>query len=121
MCGGTDLETRDHLFFTYPFAVNCWQYLCSGWAPPLSNGHPVLQEVIRSLKFKIQKPFFMEIIMLISWSLWTIRNDFIFKGITPSLYRCKFKFKEELALLVHKAKRKSYIGLKAWVTNIYYI
>jgi hypothetical protein len=73
--------------------------------------------VTQSLKVRIQQPFFMEIIMLISWSLWTIRNDFIFKGITPSLYRCKYKFKEEMALLVHKAKRKSYVGLKAWVTN----
>jgi hypothetical protein len=61
----------------------------------------------------MQQPFFMEIIMLISWSLWAIRNDFIFKGITPSLYHCEYKFKKEMALLVHKAKRKSYVGLKA--------
>jgi hypothetical protein len=117
MCGGADLETRDHLFFTCPFAVHCWQYLCPGWVLPLSNGHLVLQEVVQSLKLQIKQPFFMEIIMLISWSIWTIRNESIFKGVAPNLYRCKFKFKEELALLIHKAKRKSYSGLKAWVTN----
>jgi hypothetical protein len=28
MCNGSTLETRDHLFFTCPFAVYCWRYLC---------------------------------------------------------------------------------------------
>jgi hypothetical protein len=117
MCNDAALETRDHLFFTCPFAVSCWQYLCPGWAPTLTDGHIVLQDVIQGLKAKIQQPFFMKIIILISWSIWTIQNDFDFKGITPSLYRCRYKFKEELALLIHKAKRKSYIDFRAWVTN----
>jgi hypothetical protein len=42
------------------------------------------------------------------------RNDFIFKGNTFNLYRWEKKFKDELALLVHKASRKSYAGLKIW-------
>jgi hypothetical protein len=57
----------------------------------------------------------MELIMLTSWAIWMIRNGFIFKGTTPNLYRCRKIFKAELTLLVHKASRKSYSGLKSWV------
>jgi hypothetical protein len=47
-----------------------------------------------------------------TWAIWTAKNDFIFKGYTPNLYRYRKRFKEELALLVHTASRKSYAGLK---------
>jgi hypothetical protein len=50
----------------------------------------------------------MEIIILTAWSIWTTRNDYIFKGIPPSLYRCRKKLRDELSLLLHKATRKSY-------------
>jgi hypothetical protein len=113
MCNGTALETRDHLFFSCPFDISCWQYLCPGWIQALADGHMVVQDMVQSLKAKIQQLFFIEIIMLISWFIWMTRNDIVFKGINPSLYRCRHKFKEELALMVHKAKRKSYIGLRA--------
>jgi hypothetical protein len=113
MCNGSALETRDHLFFPCPFAESCWKYLCPDWDSTLTDGTIVLQDVVQSFKAKIQQPFFMELIMLTSWSIWTIRNDFIFKGIPPSLYRCRHKFKKELSLLMHKAKKKSYIGLRA--------
>jgi hypothetical protein len=72
MCNGSALETRDHLFFSCPFSVSCWQYLCPGWEPTLTDGNIVIQDVVQSLKAKIQQPFFMELIMLTSWSIWTI-------------------------------------------------
>jgi hypothetical protein len=53
--------------------------------------------------------------MLITWAIWTVKNDCIFKSVAPSLYRCRKKFKDEMALLIHKAKRKSYHGLATWV------
>jgi hypothetical protein len=59
----------------------------------------------------------MELIMLITWSIWVTHNDFIFKAVTPSVYGCRKQFKEELALLVHKAKRKSYNSITDWVAN----
>jgi hypothetical protein len=67
---------------------------------------------IPSIKVHLRQPLFMEIIILICWSIWTTRNDFIFEGLTPSLYRTRRKLKDELHLLIHKAKRKSYAGLK---------
>jgi hypothetical protein len=58
----------------------------------------------------------MEIIMLVTWSIWITRNDFIFKVAPPGVYRCRKKFKNELAFLVHQAK-KSYHGIVFWVEN----
>jgi hypothetical protein len=68
-----------------------------------------------SLKHAIAQPFFLELITLVCWALWIIRNEFIFKGIPPSIYRSRNIFKDELALLLHKAGRKSYVGMRAWV------
>jgi hypothetical protein len=76
-----------------------------------------LQDVLSSLKLAISKPFFMKIIMLVTWSIWITRNGFIFKAAIPSVYRCRKVFKDELALLVHKAKKKSYHGIVSWVEN----
>jgi hypothetical protein len=59
--------------------------------------------------------------MLIYWSIWTTRNDFIFKVVTPSLYRCRRKFKNKLALLIRKGKREYYSDIKDWVNIALYI
>jgi hypothetical protein len=66
-----------------------------------------------SLKLAIAQPFSLELI--ICWALWITRNEIIFKGISPSIYRARKFFKDELALLLHKAGRKSYVGMRAWV------
>jgi hypothetical protein len=112
MCGQDELETRNHLFFQCPFAQMCWRYLCPDWTPPQQID---IQSFIASLKLSLNVPFFMELIMLITWAIWTTRNDFIFKSTPPSLYRCRRKFKDEVLLLLHKTTRKSYAGLKSWV------
>jgi hypothetical protein len=65
-----------------------------------------IQDILTSAMLVISKPFFMELILLIAWSIWTTRNGFIFKAVPPSIYMCRKKFKDEIALLVHKAKRK---------------
>jgi hypothetical protein len=117
MCNQAVTETRDHLFFTCPFAQHCWQYMCPLWNLAQVAMPNDIQNYIQSIKAHIRQPFFMEIIILICWSIWTTRNDAIFKGLTPSLYRARRKLKDELSLLIHKAKRKSYAGLQVWVEN----
>jgi hypothetical protein len=112
MCDQDELETRTHLFFQCPFAQMCWQYVSPTWIPPQQTD---IQSFITSLKLSLNVPFFMELIMLISWAIWTTRNAFIFKSTPPNLYRCRRKFKEEVSLLLYKTPRKSYSGLKLWV------
>lgn len=60
-------------------------------------------------------PFAMDIIILISWAIWTTRNDFIFKHIPPNLYNCRRRFKEEVKWFTYTAKRKELTGLMDWV------
>jgi hypothetical protein len=69
-------------------------------------------DYVISLKQDIGQSFFMELIILVCWALWINRNEFIFKGISPNIYRT---FKDELALLLQKASGKSYVGMRAWV------
>lgn len=39
----------------------------------------------------------MEIIILLSWNIWTARNDWIFKNIDPLVENCKRNIVNELA------------------------
>ena len=50
-------------------------------------------------------PFFMEIIILMSLSIWTARNGFIFNGVAPSIITCKLLFRNNFAMLMHRAKK----------------
>jgi hypothetical protein len=34
MCNSSKMESGNHLFFTCPFTIMCWQYICPSWAPP---------------------------------------------------------------------------------------
>uniref|UniRef100_A0A8R7QWB9 Uncharacterized protein n=1 Tax=Triticum urartu TaxID=4572 RepID=A0A8R7QWB9_TRIUA len=67
-----------------------------------------IQYEVAHLKQLLNLPFAMDIIILISWAIWTTRNDFIFKHIPPNLYNCRRRFKEEL-------KWFTYTGLMDWV------
>lgn len=111
MCNSHTLETRDHPFFQCPFAQMCWQYVCPSWKPRFSN----IQVEVAHLKQLLSLPFAMEVIILISWTIWTTRNDFIFRSIPPSLYACRRKFKVEMKWITYWAKRKDYSGLADWV------
>ncbi|KQJ96642.1 hypothetical protein BRADI_3g26252v3 [Brachypodium distachyon] len=110
MCNHNTLMTREHLFFRCPFALSCWHYICPGFLPS-----DLVHQNFKRLKDEIHKPFHMEITTMILWSIWKCRNEFIFSGTVPSLYRCRNIFKEEIFLVFHRAKRKSYVAFKPWI------
>lgn len=99
-CGEMQPETRDHLFFHCPFAKACCTYLCPDYVP-LPNVHANVNQLKQNLKV----PFHMETTILAAWSIWKRRNEFIFNGRTPSLYRCRQIFKKKLNLVFHRAER----------------
>jgi hypothetical protein len=74
-------------------------------------------DFIDGLRQAINQPFSLEIIVLVYWAIRSARNDFYFKGISPSIYRARATFKRELGLLIHKAKQKKYSGMTLWVNN----
>jgi hypothetical protein len=61
-------------------------------------------QILQSFKAQLGVPFFMEVIILLSWTIWKSRNDLIFRQIQPSLTLAKENFREEFRLLLLRAK-----------------
>ena len=59
---------------------------------------------LESFRQQIQQPFFMEIIVTMCWSIWSVRNDAIFRNAQPSIQSCKAVFKREFAQVILRAK-----------------
>ncbi|PNT64930.1 hypothetical protein BRADI_4g35116v3 [Brachypodium distachyon] len=112
LCQGAQSESRDHLFFRCPFSLTCWRYICPQFVP-----HMNVHQNIQALKEHLMVPFHMEITTLVCWSIWKVRDDYIFKNIRPSLYRCNQIFKDELNLVFHRARRKKYSQFANWIAN----
>jgi len=47
------------------------------------------------LKEHIAAPLFMEVIIMLSWSIWTTRKNFIFNEIQPTIQLMKASFVHE--------------------------
>ncbi|KAF8768972.1 hypothetical protein HU200_007064 [Digitaria exilis] len=63
-------------------------------------------------------PFFMEIIILMSWCIWTTRNDWIFRNLDPMVQNCKRRFIQEYGLLRHRAKPQTLAAMAEWLDSI---
>jgi hypothetical protein len=60
----------------------------------------------------------MEIIILMAWSIWNTRNDWIFSELDPSVQRCRDKFVREFSLLLLRAKPASIPALQSWLAAL---
>jgi len=69
--------------------------------PPLDSGFP---ELASHINIQLNFQFFMEAIILLCWSIWTARNELIFKGIRMDLSRSRCVFFRELKLLQYRVK-----------------
>ena len=63
----------------------------------------------------LQLSFFMEIIVTVCWSIWTVRNDVIFQQVLPSVDHCKTVFRTEFAQVILRAKGKPYTFVSQWL------
>ena len=82
-----------------PFASACW-FSPNLFIPP--NSGPF--EILESFRDQLQLPFFMEIIVTMAWSIWTVRNDAIFKQVQPSLLHYRSVLRKEFAQVILRAK-----------------
>ena len=73
-------ESLVHLFVSCPFARSCWETLGLVIYQPSDPFGALV-----SFKNQLQLPFFMEIIVTMSWSIWTVHNDAIFQQVQPSI------------------------------------
>jgi hypothetical protein len=113
LCNGSIEESLIHLFFDCPFATQCWAWInvqVDQSADPIQN--------LDNFKVQLQVPFFMEIIVLMSWTIWKIRNDMIFRQENPSFQATKDFFKSELRYLLLRVRRKFIPGFTQWIANL---
>jgi hypothetical protein len=115
LCSQSAEETLFHLLILIdcPFAAACWN-----WVGLHVNQQGDLFQYLESFRRQLQIPFFMEIIILMSWTIWQMRNGLIFNNKPPSLLEAKRAFKTEFALLLHRAKRRYFPEIDQWLNNL---
>jgi hypothetical protein len=99
-----------HLFFHCPFSIACW-YTLRVLVPNSDD----TCSIIESFRNQLNLPFFMEIIITMCWSIWTMRNDAIFRGIPHSVHRCKLFFRKEFARIILRAKATFHPLIDSWL------
>jgi hypothetical protein len=113
LCIHQNEEKLRHLIFKCPFDRNCWQAIgvtVSSWLKP--------DRATRRIKRSFNKPFAMEVIILMCWSIWTERNGWLFQNEDPSIQGCMSVLKRELALAIHRAKKSWAPDLQSWLSNL---
>lgn len=62
--------------------------------------------------------FFMEIITLTCYNIWTIRNDAIFGGILVWYLRCLEIFRRSFGELLWRVKKKYFPAIELWLEQV---
>ena len=113
LCAHNLEETVDHLFLDCEMARECWGLIGLTVNNPL-NPYQNFEDFIMQLNV----PFFMEIIIVMSWSIWAIRNDVILRGIPASSLRCSQIFKHTFGLLLWRVKKKYFPSIELWLEQV---
>jgi hypothetical protein len=103
-------ESLVHLILECSFTRSCWfnlGLLIHNSSDPFST--------LASFRAQLQQPFFMEIIVTMSWSIRMVRNDAIFKHVQPSVHHCKRIFLQEFALVILRAKNSLAPSFTQWL------
>jgi hypothetical protein len=73
------------------------------------------EEASANLKQQLNVPFSMEIIILMTWSIWKCSNEWIFENQDPTVQHCKNEFRKELLLVIHRARGKYDNSIPDWL------
>jgi len=113
LCDLLEEESVHHLFVDCPFARMCWDII--NVDIPLSCSFP---ELTSQIKIQLNTQFFMEAIILLCWTIWTARNDLIFKGIRMNLMDYRRAFFKELRLLQRRVKARQEDQFSSWIRSL---
>nr|TKW31626.1 hypothetical protein SEVIR_2G117900v2 [Setaria viridis] len=94
MCIHQKREMVTHLFLRCNFAKACWNSVGISFVSTRSSVH-----IFNQIRRHLNTSFFMEIIILMSWSIWTTRNDWTFNNVDPLISGTRSKFLTELSLV----------------------
>jgi hypothetical protein len=110
MCDNGLIETRDHLFWSCTFSLQCWQFINIKLEDNID-----LSQMIATARSDFGKPFFFEAFATAAWNIWKQRNAHIFDNVTPSVRSWSFSFKRDLYLLSYRMKGDLKSPLIAWL------
>ena len=91
-------ETIAHLFLECSVARDCWSLI--------------------NLTVISSPNCVMEIIIIMCWCIWGLRNDFIFRGIQVNSLRGLTGFKEIFRQLLWRAKKKYFPAIELWIDHL---
>lgn len=106
-------ETSFHMFFECPFSSLCWQALNIHWDFQLQF-FPMIQKA----RDVFQAPFFMEVFIIATWTIWKQRNGLIFRQIRPSFQSWKNEFFKEISLQKHRFRASLDLSFSAWFSSL---
>lgn len=113
LCSSSTEEHLDHLFLHCDFAKQCWNLLGIN-----VHQESTFPDVVTTLKDSLQSEFFMVAIILLCWSIWAARNDWIFKGLQPDVQDSKRNFFRELRLVLLRVKPSALSRFESWLQFI---
>jgi len=113
LCQNTVEESTQHLFLSCQFAKDCWNLI--GIAIQTDND---VFTAINQIRDQSHPVFFMAVIILMCWAIWTARNDVIFKRTPASFLSVKALFLKELKLLSLRAKTRFSETFDLWIQNL---
>jgi hypothetical protein len=103
-------ETLYHLFLRCNFAKACWNSI--GLTPPrIANP----KEASANLKQQLNVLFSIEIVILMTWSIWKCRNAWLFQNTDLTMQQCKHEFTKELLLVIHRAWGRFDSSIPNWL------
>jgi hypothetical protein len=73
--------------------------------------------MINKSRRQFNSKIFREVIMVAGWCIWCHRNAIIFDGASVSLGPWKAAFKDEFALIIHRAKPSTKALLSNWLSK----
>lgn len=114
MCTRAIVEDSSHLFFTCPFAHQCWQFLGIDW-----NFNLEFMNMVSTARRDFGHSFFVEVIGIVSCNIWLRRNDLIFNNSPVSFRLWKDGFKGDFAPHVHRAGISERPLWQSWISSLH--
>jgi hypothetical protein len=108
------MEKRGDSLSFVPQMQFCKSLLKLNWNNPPRIANP--EEASANLKNQLNVPFSMEVIILMTWSIWKSRNEWLFANKDPLVHHCTQKFCKELRLIIHRARRNFDTSIPNWLS-----
>lgn len=113
LCQEAVEETVEHLFLGCQFARDSWELI----GVNIQNQVNIFA-AIDQIRAQSHPSFFLMVIILMCWSIWSARNNFIFKGVQVNPAQVKVAYLKELKIMSLRARAKFAETFDLWIQNL---